>query len=76
MKEVLGFANSGGGTLAYVVATLPSELGSIAGEAGSRADPTVTVEWIQQMINSNSAPRISDVQDCIINIINDDAWAR
>ncbi|MGJ7528113.1 AlbA family DNA-binding domain-containing protein [Variovorax sp. GB1P17] len=63
MKEVLGFANSGGGTLIYGVATfadrarkhLPERLAPVT-------DPAVTVEWIQQMINSNSAPRFSDVQ--------------
>lgn len=63
MKEVLGFANSGGGTLIYGVATfaerarkhLPERLAPVT-------DATVTVEWIQQMINSNSAPRFSDVQ--------------
>ncbi|OAK66913.1 hypothetical protein A3K87_05045 [Variovorax paradoxus] len=67
MKEVLGFANSGGGTLIYGVATfadrarkhLPERLAPVT-------DATVTVEWIQQMINSNSAPRFSDVQSSLL----------
>jgi Putative DNA-binding domain len=63
LKEVLGFANSGGGTLIYGVATFADRARKHLPERFAPVtDPTVTVEWIQQMINSNSAPRFSDVQ--------------
>lgn len=61
MKEVLGFANSGGGMLVYGVQTFADrQRKHIPERLAPVTDAAVTVEWIQQMVNSHSTPRFSD----------------